>query len=214
MKICPNCNAQLEDDAVFCTECGQGLASSACAGSPTPLCCEQCGATLRPGVKFCPSCGNVVATSSHVPQTAAGNGGAMSAPQSNMGIRPIPQPNPTSLNTNPAGQYGIPQSVYGNSSNLNLNFSVLDPYYQNEFQKIYESGETYKGHFNIYAFMGCSIWALVKGATTSGIVTLVLSVPTAIFTFGLSLLLLPLLYGFRGTYIYYNAYVKNSQIVF
>lgn len=29
MKICPNCNAQLEDDAVFCTGCGCNLSGSA-----------------------------------------------------------------------------------------------------------------------------------------------------------------------------------------
>lgn len=35
MKICPNCNAQLEDDAVFCTECGQSLSTDMPAIQPS-----------------------------------------------------------------------------------------------------------------------------------------------------------------------------------
>ncbi|MCC8141238.1 MAG: zinc-ribbon domain-containing protein [Lachnospiraceae bacterium] len=45
---CPYCNAQIDDDATFCVNCG----------NPIPVSfCTQCGAQLAPGSKFCPVCG-------------------------------------------------------------------------------------------------------------------------------------------------------------
>ncbi len=62
---CPNCNADLPDDAVFCDQCGASLGSSApspapAAASPAPVgeeLCPQCGASTIPGEAFCDSCG-------------------------------------------------------------------------------------------------------------------------------------------------------------
>ncbi|MBE7092129.1 MAG: zinc-ribbon domain-containing protein [Clostridiales bacterium] len=36
MKNCPNCNTQLNDDAVFCTNCGKQLAQAQYAPQPDP----------------------------------------------------------------------------------------------------------------------------------------------------------------------------------
>ena len=49
---CPNCGAQINDDSLFCTECGK----------PIPQCnvCSHCGATVNEGDTFCQNCGRKV----------------------------------------------------------------------------------------------------------------------------------------------------------
>lgn len=99
----------------------------------------------------------------------------------------------------------------GNLENgeMNLDFSNLDPYYQKEFQKIYDSDETYKGKFNIWAFLFGAIWALTKGCWLSAVISLVIS----FITMGIAGIIYWFIYGFRGTYMYYCAYVKDKQCI-
>jgi hypothetical protein len=99
----------------------------------------------------------------------------------------------------------------GNSENMevNLDFSYLSPYYQREFQKIYDSGETYKGKFNVWAFLCGGIWALTKGCWLSAIIAFVVS----FITMGIGGVVYWFIYGFRGTYMYYCAYVKDKQCI-
>lgn len=63
---CPNCNAELPDDAVFCDQCGSSLGSSisppVAAAAIIPAAageniCPQCGASTIPGEAFCDNCG-------------------------------------------------------------------------------------------------------------------------------------------------------------
>lgn len=99
----------------------------------------------------------------------------------------------------------------GNSENVevNLEFSYLAPYYQREFQKIYDSGETYKGTFNVWAFLFGGIWALTKGCWMPAIISFVIS----LITMGIGGVVYWFIYGFRGTYMYYCAYVKDKQCI-
>ncbi len=84
MKNCPNCNAQLEDDAVFCTECGQSMAAPVTveanseAAAPTAgEFCPFCGAPLPAGTVFCPKCGkNTAEGSATTNQVSTGEAGA------------------------------------------------------------------------------------------------------------------------------------------
>ena len=76
MKICKNCKKTFNDEAVFCTECGEKLVDYCkcprCGAEIEPnshFCsqcgydlkqgnkCPKCGTELKPGSKFCPSCG-------------------------------------------------------------------------------------------------------------------------------------------------------------
>ncbi len=50
---CTSCGPRPEPDAVFCSTCGQTLASSAL--------CDSCGTRLAPGGRFCEGCGTQVA---------------------------------------------------------------------------------------------------------------------------------------------------------
>lgn len=46
---CPRCGPRPEADALFCSNCGEPIAS--------PGACESCGAAMPPGSRFCPVCG-------------------------------------------------------------------------------------------------------------------------------------------------------------
>ena len=93
---------------------------------------------------------------------------------------------------------------------VNLDFSELAPYYQKEFQKIYNSGETYKGKFNGWSFFFGCWWALIKGCWLSALIAFLLSIVTA----GVGGIIYWFIFGFRGTYMYYCSYVKDKQCIF
>ena len=59
-KKCTNCGTVLDDDALFCSECGtkQG---------PVKKTCYNCGAVLPEGAKFCMSCGTPITNSAPAP---------------------------------------------------------------------------------------------------------------------------------------------------
>ena len=52
MKKCPFCGAELNDDNLFCSECGKSI--------PQGSVCPHCGASLNEGDVFCQSCGKRV----------------------------------------------------------------------------------------------------------------------------------------------------------
>lgn len=74
MKICPNCKAQLEEDAIFCGECGQKVPeavaeetaqtsqriSGTLAGESSTKICSNCGAEIPANKKFCADCGTPI----------------------------------------------------------------------------------------------------------------------------------------------------------
>lgn len=49
MKKCPNCGAQVDDNSLFCTECGKQI--------PQDNVCPHCGASVNSGDSFCQNCG-------------------------------------------------------------------------------------------------------------------------------------------------------------
>jgi len=89
---------------------------------------------------------------------------------------------------------------------MNLDFSPLPPYYQRKFQRIHDSGETYKGWFNILAFLFGLVWALTKGCWLSAIIALIISIVTA----DIGGVVCWFIYTFRGTYMYYCSFVKGK----
>lgn len=52
MKKCSYCGVQIDDDSLFCTECGKPV--------PQGNVCPHCGASLNEGDAFCQSCGKKV----------------------------------------------------------------------------------------------------------------------------------------------------------
>ena len=49
MKKCQNCGAQVDDNSLFCTECGKQI--------PQGNACSHCGAPVNSGDSFCQNCG-------------------------------------------------------------------------------------------------------------------------------------------------------------
>ena len=62
-KKCKNCGTILDDDALFCSECGVKQ-------EPVEKKCNKCGSVLTEGAKFCMSCGTPVATAAATPAPA------------------------------------------------------------------------------------------------------------------------------------------------
>lgn len=57
-NICPNCGAELRENARFCNQCGTSLPGTGpTPGAKTGERCGQCGELLRPGTRFCRACG-------------------------------------------------------------------------------------------------------------------------------------------------------------
>ena len=99
------------------------------------------------------------------------------------------------------------KQVVGNPV-IKTDFSYLSGYYREEFKRIYESNETYKGSWNWSAFIFSCFWAIQKGMWLSGIICLILSVPTA----GITTIVYSFIFGARGNYIYYTAHAKEKQL--
>ncbi len=96
------------------------------------------------------------------------------------------------------------------SGTVDPRFSGLSHYYQAEFQRIMDSNESYKGKFNIWAFLFAGIWALTKGCWLVALVVFIIS----LFTYGIGGVVYWFILGFRGTYIYYQHYVNKKQCIF
>lgn len=60
MRTCSNCGAPLDNDALFCTECGTKAA-------PIGMQCPNCGAAVENNSAFCPECGTPMGGSSVPP---------------------------------------------------------------------------------------------------------------------------------------------------
>ena len=59
MKICPNCNAENQDNATFCSQCGFDLTMiGRGADVQGTWSCSKCGETNPMSAKFCSNCGN------------------------------------------------------------------------------------------------------------------------------------------------------------
>lgn len=147
--------------------------------------CSACGNPLRDGAKFCSGCGLAV-TAPGDPSIAA----PFTAP---------PSPTPAVLQSFGPAPQPRTQAVWPD----------ISPYYQEEFTRIQESGETYKGRWNWAAFFFGGLWALVKGAWLSALICIVISM----FTLGVGGIVFWFIYGIRGNYIYYCSRVKGRQQV-
>jgi len=95
-----------------------------------------------------------------------------------------------------------------NGSPANTDFSNLPQYYQDEFRKIFESNETYKGKWNWAAFGFGPIWALTKGVWVAPLIDIV----GASATLGVVGVIYWFIFAIRGNYMYYSYIAKNKQL--
>lgn len=152
-----------------------------------------CGAAIDPSNRFCGSCGQQIPT--HVQcggcdaaidpgQSFCGNCGAAARTASEPTRRPESQE---------IDSYA---------------FSGLTGYYKDEFTRIRESHESYKGKWNWAAFFFGAIWALTKGLWLPALICIV----SAIFTGGLGAVVYWFVFAARGNYMYYCKQVKQKDL--
>lgn len=84
-------------------------------------------------------------------------------------------------------------------------------YYEEEFQKISDSNETYRGKWNWCAFFFSWIWAFTKGLWGLALVNLGIGFLLALMDITWVGLVISILWGLRGNYCYYNLQVNNKQ---
>ena len=61
-KACSACGAPLEEDAMFCTNCGTKVSEEVRVEEEEPVkkVCKNCGAELEDGNHFCMNCGTPI----------------------------------------------------------------------------------------------------------------------------------------------------------
>jgi len=103
------------------------------------------------------------------------------------------------------------------SSGNNSDFSGVDYYYQQQFEEIQKSGESYKGSWNWFAFLFTWIWCLTKGLWGYALLWFVIVGGTLLAGKAneISLIVIGVIYaiimGWRGTWAYYNLKTKGKQ---
>lgn len=63
LKICPNCSAEQQANAMHCTVCGMDMeeaASLIAQNRPVTVICKTCGESINSGNLFCANCGTKV----------------------------------------------------------------------------------------------------------------------------------------------------------
>jgi len=101
-----------------------------------------------------------------------------------------------------------PSSPSGSSTIAEPDVTGLSRYYQDEFRKIHQSGEKYKGKWNWTAFFFSWIWGLTKGIWLPSLVYLFIFCITR----GVFSIVWLFLFPKRANWIYYNLRIKNKRL--
>lgn len=171
--------------------------------------CRNCGATLDDKAEFCIKCGVRPLSANAYCQEC----GTETTAQQEICVKCGRRLKIATSTSAPVGGPGnILDGINIGSAHTaqNLDFSSLSPYYQEEFQKIYNSNGSYKGKFNGCAFLFSMIWAFTKGCWLSAVVCLLASLLTA----GTLGFVYWFIFGFRGNYMYYCSFVNGKQCIF
>ncbi len=206
--FCRNCKEELPREASICMICGfDPLVHTAY--------CQRCGEETDAKMKVCNECGVILKTSTESGTIRKNDGEYFFS--KNKRVRLFFKSKyytciTKKLYMNNEQQSSTPPPITKTVTEQ-PDLSMLDKYYQAEFKKIIESGEKYKGKWNWYSFLFSWIWCFSKGCWGYGILTLV----ATIFSFGapiypIVVVLIALIMGFRGTWIYYNVKMKSKQI--
>lgn len=169
---------------------------------PKTVFCRNCGSELFETVKTCGNCGTEQSATGSAESGATGS-------------------NSQSSGDFTSQRWTVGGSVIGVSA-ASLpplteapDFSMLDPYYQDEFRRIYESGEAYKGKWNWAAFLFGPFWMLARDMPMIGLAVILANIIVGAMTAGAGIPLLFFAYdvyvGVRGNYLRYNAMYKRVQ---
>ena len=166
--------------------------------------CRACGKEIPEGSKFCGECGKPL-------QQEAGGALLKCSKCGNE------NPEGTKFCTGCGTPLGRFSEAGVQPSAIRTDFSGLPPYYQEEFKKILDSKESYKGKWNWAACLLTGFWVLSKGALVQGISVLISYVvcfyiyPGLLFLFDIAV---AIVCGLRGNYGYYNYYTNKKWRMF
>ena len=169
---------------MFCKNCGNPVNDKAalcvqCGCNPTEgdQFCENCGAKVIKDAIKCENCNNMIVSEFHFMTGIITAAGTKEYKIDNMDFtQPLP-------------------------SGQKAKMKTLSPFYQNEFQKIYQSKEAYKGRFNIFGFLFGPVWAMTKdGCSLYGTIGFIICMITA----GLAVIPCAIIFGLRGTFWHYG----------
>lgn len=226
--FCRNCGREMNPNAEYCSACGVKYPNG-------NRFCQSCGAETRPNQEMCVQCGVRLGTSradsAWQPSTGTTSNvrfcrncgkpvDHLAEYCPNCGVRPLRENSycqACGVETRPDQEMCVQCGARlralrfdEDGTQLNTDFSDLHPHYQREFQKILESGESYKGSWNWTAFLCGGLWGFAKGTWLAALISII----GALLTNGVLGVVYWFVFGFRGTYIYYCAHVKRKQIPF
>lgn len=149
--------------------------------------CPACGASIGANERECKYCGESIAV----------------------------QPQPQQQYQEPVRQeYRAPQQqqqFQGQSQQSDSRYNYLKAYYQNEFRRIDEGRGSYQGKWNWAAFLFSWIWAFTKGLWGIGLAGMFISIIISGMGFGFLNIVLWILFGLKGNYIYHNLIKTGNQ---
>jgi hypothetical protein len=183
--------------------------------------CSQCGTDNPAGGKFCLNCGKPLLQAVPIPA---------SSPQG-VYLNRCPR---CGTENPPGGRFcggcgaSLQPATYGatpaasTAAPISASYATLTPYYQEEFRKIQESNETYKGKWNWGAFFFSYFWGFYRGVWVRSLVFLGACClmyliafsaydPSLFWLGALINLCASIAFGWRGNYFYYNALFKKKQ---
>lgn len=219
MAKCQKCGVDNPEGSKFCASCGSPIPQQVSPATGSK--CLQCGTENPAGGKFCLNCGKPLAQVISVP----------GSPAQGVVLNRCPR---CGAENPPGGRFcggcgaSLQPATYGatpqapSAAPISAAFATLTPYYQEEFRKIQESNETYKGKWNWAAFFLSVFWGFYRGVWARSLVLLV--APWIMYFIAFSTyeesfswlgilisLAASIVFGLRGNHFYYNAFVKKKQ---
>lgn len=193
-EYCYNCKSTLSDGQEICLNCGVNLieinSASTESSSDKMSYCRHCGKEVYSNAEICVSCGRRPFIGSDYCQ----NCGSETTEGQEVCIK--------------CG-VGLKSTQSSESIRAEVNSSVMDEYYQDEFQKIKSSNGAYKGKWNWAAFFFSWIWGFTKGLWLLSIISVIL-----IFLLAETIIIPILIWIFfavRGNYAYYRLVEYDEQ---
>ena len=237
--FCTKCGKEIDDNATFCNFCGQPQEPASVTGSngasgitASNSTTAQVTVGVLKGADTEITFANGMFTSNGQPLTAQKLAElnslelvdwksdemkllalSQASQQSQLapGLAPSPQ---GAASRQASASAGFTGSSNGRTFINGVDISDEDPYWQEEFTKIYYSNGAYKGKFNVAAFLAGVFWFFAKSIPVVGLIWFLVALVGSIFLYGIPAIVVWVVAGFRANYIRYKSVIEHEQIYF